>query len=223
MPWPMVASLLSMVAILGAEMVFTTPVFSRAERRRLRLKAPPAEPKVKPMPPPDPCADGGREVDGVVRRRRRCPWSGLPPAAPARARRCWGRRGRSGCRWRGRSCALPPHWTPIGLGEVGGGLDDAALDEDLRRLGVEVAHQALGPGQRLLDVLHDEDVGALVDGDGAALGEHVLDLRPDMSPARGEVDRDEADLERDERRRAPWRPRPGPAAPWRSRRAGRRG
>ena len=50
----MVASLLSRVAILGAEMVFTTPVFSSAERRRFRLKAPPIEPKVKPMPPPEP-------------------------------------------------------------------------------------------------------------------------------------------------------------------------
>ena len=38
----------------GAEMVFTTPWFSSAERRRFRLNAPPIEPKVKPMPPPLP-------------------------------------------------------------------------------------------------------------------------------------------------------------------------
>ena len=40
--------------IFGAEMVFTTPEFSIAERLRFRLNAPPMEPKVNPMPPPEP-------------------------------------------------------------------------------------------------------------------------------------------------------------------------
>ena len=58
MPCPIVASLLSMVAIFGAEIVFTTPEFSRAEMRRFRLKAPPAEPRMRPIAPPAPSPTG---------------------------------------------------------------------------------------------------------------------------------------------------------------------
>ena len=71
MPCPMVASLLSMVAIFGAEMVFTTPEFSSAERRRFRLNAPPAEPRMRPSAPPDPVADRRGEAHRVVRGGRR--------------------------------------------------------------------------------------------------------------------------------------------------------
>ena len=70
MPCPIVASLLSMVAIFGAEMVFTTPVFSSAERRRFRLNAPPAEPRMRPMRAAGALADRRREAHRVVRRGR---------------------------------------------------------------------------------------------------------------------------------------------------------
>src|SRR5919198_274049 len=53
-PWLIFAVLLSRVVTLGAEMVFTVPWFSRAERRRLSATAPPAEPKTKPSAPPEP-------------------------------------------------------------------------------------------------------------------------------------------------------------------------
>ena len=49
MPCPIVASRLSIVAIFGAEIVFTTPEFSSAERRRFRLKAPPNSPSLSTM------------------------------------------------------------------------------------------------------------------------------------------------------------------------------
>ena len=60
-PCPMVASRLSTVETLGAEMVFTMPEFSSADRRRFRLNAPPAVPNWKPRAPPDPApAAAGR-------------------------------------------------------------------------------------------------------------------------------------------------------------------
>src|SRR6218665_61346 len=53
-PWLIRAVLLSSVVTLGAEMVFTVPSVSAADRRRFRVSAPPAEPKTKPSAPPVP-------------------------------------------------------------------------------------------------------------------------------------------------------------------------
>src|SRR5690606_28214517 len=52
-PCPITASRLSRVVTLGAETVLSSPLVSRAERRRLSCAAPPAEPKLKPMAPPE--------------------------------------------------------------------------------------------------------------------------------------------------------------------------
>ena len=53
-------------------------------------------------------------------------------------------------------------------------LDDARLDQHLRRLRVERADELLDLVQVAGDVAHDQHVGALVDGDRAAPREQLL-------------------------------------------------
>ena len=90
-------------------------------------------------------ADGGREVDGVAAARSAVPVVGPPPAAPAPEAML----GKARPVGLPRACdieALPPHWTPMRLVEVGGGLDDAALDQHLRDLRCRGCAPAPRPG-----------------------------------------------------------------------------
>src|SRR5260370_35922550 len=51
-PWLMLASTLSTVTTRGELLVLMVPLFSYAERRRLRFAAPPALPETQPRPAP---------------------------------------------------------------------------------------------------------------------------------------------------------------------------
>src|SRR5512138_16280 len=53
-PWLIDAFWFCSVVTFGALMVFTVPLLSAAESRRLRFSAPLADPKVKPRAPPAP-------------------------------------------------------------------------------------------------------------------------------------------------------------------------
>src|SRR5439155_9993666 len=88
-PWLMLASMLSTVTTRGELMVLMVPLFSAAVRRRLRLAAPPAEPKTKPRPPPVLAPIGAGMLTaklGVVTPRRPALEARPSSAAPATAR-----------------------------------------------------------------------------------------------------------------------------------------
>src|SRR5687767_12505525 len=79
-PWLILAVVLSSVVTLGAEMVFTEPSASSADRRRFRPTAPPAEPNTKPSAPPLPAPTAAGRLTaklGVVGRPGAVP--GRPP------------------------------------------------------------------------------------------------------------------------------------------------
>src|SRR5439155_19239150 len=113
-PWLMLASMLSTVTTRGELMVLMVPLFSAAERRKLRLAAPPALPKTKPRPAPlfKPIGAGMLTAKfGVVMPVR--PASGAlgSSAAPA-TERILGKTRPVGLAKVGASERLPPHWMP---------------------------------------------------------------------------------------------------------------
>src|SRR5450432_1071804 len=77
----MEASWLSSVATLGAETVLTVPLLSAAVRRRFNWNAPPALPKMKPRPPPDPGPTAAGRLTAKLGFAA-VPAFGCPPAAP---------------------------------------------------------------------------------------------------------------------------------------------
>ena len=130
--------------IFGAEMMRTMPGSSAAERRRLRLKLPPTEPSVKPSAPPSPVPIAAGRLTakfGWWRRGHGRPsgvWeSSSPPATPS----VDGKTRPVGLPVAAEASALTPHWMPIWRVQVERRLDDARLDRDLRRLGVELAQE----------------------------------------------------------------------------------
>ncbi len=80
---------------------------------------------------------------------------------------------------------------------VARGLDDARLDEHLRRLRVERANQLFDAVQVAGDVARDDRIGALVDRDGPARREQVARARLDLVGL-GVADLNEPHLERHE-------------------------
>ena len=161
-PCSIVASLLLSIVIFGAEMMRTLPVFSSADSRRLMLKLPSSEPSVRPSAPPAPVPTaagmltakfGERAPD--VRAAGRCALvtaSVAPPATPT----VDGKTRPVALPVAAESMALPPHWMPMSRRKVELRFDDARLDEHLRRLRVEVAHQVLGQRDVAGDVVDDQ-------------------------------------------------------------------
>src|SRR5512138_1079348 len=103
----------AMVAIFGAEMVFETPLFSSAVRRRFRLNAPPADPRMKPIAPPDPSPTAAGRLTakfGALAVPAVAP-PPIPPVAPT----LFGNERPVGFPVACVNAALPPHCTPSAL------------------------------------------------------------------------------------------------------------
>src|SRR5262249_445591 len=117
-PWLILASLLSIVRILGLEMIRSMPEDSAAERRTPRLTVLLIEPSVRPMAPavPVPTAAGRFTAKfglATVRSNGERPAVGVcasvaPPAMPIAD----GNATPVGLPVAGEKLASPPHWMP---------------------------------------------------------------------------------------------------------------